>query len=177
VIACHSDGTVRAIKGDGTVLWTSAAMECFMPAIADLDGDGTPEVVVEGGILNGKDGTLKFPWAAQLKGPPAISDIDGDGKLEIITGPQIFKADGTLLVDSKIGETSSFRNTSDWKSPTAAIADFDKDGKPEIVVMHNLDHLLWVWRYDPTKTEKFEIVRSGVDINGTRSAASTSTAR
>lgn len=166
VIACHIDGTVRAIKGNGTLLWSSSPMECFMPSIADLDGDGVPEVIVEGGILNGATGALKSPFAEPLKGPPAISDIDGDGKLEIVTGPQIFKADGALLVDSKVGETSQFKGTPDWKMPAPAIADFDKDGKPEIVVMHNLDHRLWIWRYDPTKTEKFTVVRSGVDING-----------
>ncbi len=175
IVACGADGTVKAFNANGTLKWSSSAMECVMPSIADLDGDGVAEVIVEGGILGGATGSLKASWAEPLKGPPAVSDIDGDGKLDIVTGPQIFKADGTLLVDSKLGETSSFRDTADWKFPGAAIADFDKDGKPEIVVMHNLDHKLWIWRYDPTKTEKFTIVRSGVDINGTLSPSLCST--
>ena len=169
IIACWDNGRVRAVKADGTKLWESEVLDCFMPSIADLDGDGAPEVIVEGAILNGADGTIKFKYEAPLKGPPIVSDIDGDGKLEIITGPQIFTRDGKLLVDSKIGDTSQFAYTDDWKFPGAAVADFDKDGKPEIVVMHNLNHELSIWRYDPSVAAKFTVVRSAIDINGTLS--------
>jgi hypothetical protein len=172
VIACWGDGTVHAINGDGTQLWATAGkVDCAMPSIADLDGDGVPEVIVEGGILDGATGATEHTWSAPLKGPPAVSDVDGDGTLDIVTGPQIFKADGTLLVDIMTADTSMFGPPAgeDWKFPGAAIADFDKDGKPEIVVMHNLSHTLIVWRYDATAPSKWKLVRDAIDINGTLS--------
>ncbi|MGZ3422750.1 MAG: FG-GAP repeat domain-containing protein [Polyangiales bacterium] len=170
VVACWGDGTVHALAGDGTPLWaTTGKVDCAMPSIADLDGDGVPEVIVEGGILDGATGALKHAYAAPLKGPPVVSDIDGDGKLDVVTGPQAFKADGSLIVDIMTADTSSFGPPAgeDWKFPGAAIADFDKDGKPEIVVMHNLSHTLIIWRYDASKPAKWSLVRDVVDINGT----------
>lgn len=169
VIACWTDGTIHAINGDGTALWTSAKLDCFMPSIADLDGDGTVEVIVEGGILDGATGSLKHAYAQPLDGPPSVSDIDGDGKLDVVTGPQAFRADGTLIVNTGIATASSFGTTDDWKFPGSAIADFDKDGVPEIVVVDNLQHALHVWHYDATAASKFKLLRSPVDINGTLS--------
>lgn len=171
IVGCFIDGSVKAIKADGTTLWSTPSTACYMPSIADLDQDGTPEVIVEGGILDGKTGALKHTWEKALQGPPVVSDIDGDGKLDIVTGPQAFHGDGKIFVDTGIGATSSFEGTSDWKFPGAAIADFDRDGKPEIVVMHNLSHTLSVWRYDAAAPNKFVTVRADVDINGALSPA------
>ncbi|MBI4704822.1 MAG: VCBS repeat-containing protein [Deltaproteobacteria bacterium] len=52
VVACGADGvTVYAFTGDGQQAWkANEPLRCFQPAIADLDADGAPEVVVEGGI-------------------------------------------------------------------------------------------------------------------------------
>ena len=165
VVACGLDGAVHAFKGDGTPLWTSAAVTCFMPSIADLDGDGKPEVVVEGGILNGADGTLKSAFSSPLNGPFVISDIDGDGQLDVVTSSRGYHADGTLFVDTGIAAAGMYDGTSDWKGPWAAVADLDKDGKPEIIAVDNLNHALSVWRYDATQANKFVSVRAPTDIN------------
>jgi FG-GAP-like repeat len=152
--------TVKAFKGDGSPLWSTPVAYCYMPAIADLDGDGKVEVVVEGGILDGATGALKV--ALPGKEVFAISDIDGDGKLDLVSPGRAYKADGTLLVDTGI--------VASW----SAVADFDLDGKPEIVSVNALppaagapSHTLVLWRYDPAQPQKFSIVRSAVDINGT----------
>ena len=152
VIACAVDGTVHAYHGDGTLYWTSTAVECQMPSIADLDGDGMPEVVVEGGVLDGSTGTIKV---AKSFGLFVLSDIDGDGKLDIVSSSQGFHADGTLFVDTL--------TPGNWP----AIGDFDKDGKPEIVAVHTATHTVSFWHYDATQAAKFSWVRQGVDINGT----------
>lgn len=168
VVACGIDGKVHAFNGDGSQLWvTATATSCFMPSIADLDGDGTVEVVVEGGILDGATGALEHAFSTPLASSFVVSDIDGDGKLDIVTGSQGFDAQGQPFVDTGTMNQSQFFPTGDWKSPWPAVADFDGDGKPEVVVVDNLSHAIGVWRYDATQPGKFKIVRSPVDINGT----------
>lgn len=73
------------------------------PVIADLDGNGSLEVIAATGnavgIFNGKDGTaltcqesscdgsqpLLFAWKT-LRGTPAIADMNADGELDIVIG-------------------------------------------------------------------------------------------
>jgi hypothetical protein len=169
IVGCGQDGTVQAYKADGALLWASAAMTCFMPSLADLDADGVPEVIVEGGILSGTKGELKAAFAAVLASSFVVSDIDGDGLLDVVTSSQGFHADGSLFVDTGLANLGNFYGTQDWKSPWPAVADFDKDGKPEIAVVDNLNHALSMWRYDPAQPSKFSVVRAPVDINGTLS--------
>ncbi len=168
VVHCNEgiDGGVRAVSGNGTVLWTTPPMPCMMPSIADLDGDGKVEVIVEGGILDGATGMLKAPFSTPVASSFVVSDIDGDGKLDIVTGSQAYDANGVMFVDTKTANTSSFYATADWKSPWPAVADFDKDGKPEVVVVDNMNHTLVVWRFDPAAVDKFVIARPALDING-----------
>ena len=154
VVACGTDGTVHAYRGDGSLFWKSAAIGCYMPSIADLDADGKPEVVVDGGILNGADGTTKTTFTPALASTFVVSDIDGDGALDIVTSSQGFHADGKLFVDTGIA--------GNWP----AIGDFDKDGKPEIVAVYTGSHSASFWRYDAAQAAKFSWVRQNVDING-----------
>jgi FG-GAP-like repeat len=167
VVACGEDGKVYAFKGvDGTVLWSSAtALTCMMPSIADLDGDGHPEVIVEGGILDGATGALKAAFNPTLDTSFVVSDIDGDGKLDIVTASRGYHADGTVFVDTMIANQTQFYGTQDWKSSWPAVADFDGDGKPEVVVIDNLNHAISVWRYDASQPNKFVSVRAPIDIN------------
>ena len=167
VVACGQDGFVYAFRGDGSLLWKSTTeLTCFMPHLADLDGDGAVEVVVEGAILNGVNGTVQYAFTPTLNGPFVVSDIDGDGKLDVVTASRGYRADGTLLVDTgRLSTPASFVNTPSWKGPWAGIGDFDLDGKPEIVAVDNMNHTLFVWRYDASETDKFAIVRESVDMN------------
>ena len=156
VVSCGTDGTVRAYRGDGTLFWQSAAgVGCYMPSIADLDADGKPEVIVEGGVLNGATGTTKATFSAGLAGTFAVSDIDGDGALDIVTSSQAFHGDGKLFVDTTLAGS--------WP----AVGDFDKDGKPEVVAVYTGTHTTSIWHYDAAQAAKFSWVRQGIDINGT----------
>jgi FG-GAP-like repeat len=167
VVACGEDGAVHAFRGtDGAPLWTSPPVDCFMPAIADLEGDGTVEVIVDGAILNGSDGTVKHVFTPALNGPFVVSDIDGSGGLDVVTSSRGYHADGTMFVDTGLAETAGGgTGTSDWKGPWAGIGDFDKDGKPEIVAVDNMAHSLLVWRFDAAAPGKFVVVRAPVDMN------------
>ncbi|MDC0722472.1 FG-GAP repeat domain-containing protein [Nannocystis bainbridge] len=166
VVACGRNGEVFAVKGeDGTPLWT-VNQTCFMPAIADLEGDGSVEVIVEGAILDGATGAVKATFDPPLNSSFIVSDLDDDGILDIITSSRGYHADGSMFVDTQLAATGQFYATQDWKSPWPAIADFDADGVPEVVVIDNLAHALSVWRHDPNAPAGFVVVRGPVDING-----------
>jgi len=172
VVAClaptssgGATGGVAAVRGDGTTLWTTPGTSCFMPALADLDGDGKVEVVTEGGILDGATGALKHSWggvAGTNIGNFAISDLDGDGVLDVVTAVGAYHADGTRFVTLGPAATSP-----ESSANTVAIGDFDRDGKPEVVVVTYAKHTVSVWHYDSTQAGSFSWVRQSVDINGT----------
>ncbi|HNS98585.1 MAG TPA: FG-GAP-like repeat-containing protein [Polyangiaceae bacterium] len=156
IVVCTDNGKVRAVDADGTPLWISGAGGCDMPSLGDLDGDGMPEVVVEGRILNGVDGSLK---ATMTPGPVGsnivLSDMDGDGLLDIISPAGIWGGDGQRKAESKIAGTY------------VAIGDFDLDGIPEVASINKSNHTLSVWRYDPSEPSGAKVLRTGIDINGT----------
>ena len=138
IVAVTTGGAVRAFDHDGALKWTSAAYPAdygafplaAAPAIGDMNADGKPEVVVGRVILNGQDGTLlgkgKFGVGRAVYGCASFpADIDGDGLQEVVVGNALYRIDGTAI----------------WSTADPdgypAIADFDADGKPEIVVAAN----------------------------------------
>jgi hypothetical protein len=112
-----------------------------VPIVADLDGDGDPEIVGDGTVWN-LDGTVALGLdGSPTSQPPTVldsvgADLDGDGSAEIITaqlyngfgslGPlSAYHADGTLMWRLMIpGSTVQSRMT---------VADLDRDGRPEIL--------------------------------------------
>jgi hypothetical protein len=123
-------GCLRVLRYDGTSV--TGFPKCIdqtiasTPVVADLDGDGKPEIIHGTGAFYSPpnfhpthavyawhcDGTPVAGWPVTVDGQvgttPAVADINGDGKLEVIvtddnTGPSgtyhvyAFKADGTLL--------------------------------------------------------------------------------
>lgn len=156
IVACTTDGRVRAFRANGTELWTSGTgTACFMPSIADLDQDGMPEIVVDGAILNGEDGSFQVAAYSPPNTANVLAyDIDGDGMLDVVTPTRAYKADGTLLVDT--GLAASYH----------AVGDLDLDGVPEIVAVNRPTHTLSIWRHDANAAGGFVIVRQGIDING-----------
>jgi len=167
VIACAHDGTVQALKGDGTSLWKSLAIACFQPSLADLEADGEVEVVVEGGVLDGKTGAIKATFTPAMDGTFLVSDIDGDGKLDIVTGTQAYHSDGTQFVST--GVTGVNYASSPYFKSGPAVADLDKDGKPEVIAVYFLTHQVAIWQYDAVQTGGFKFVRPSIDINGSLS--------
>jgi len=152
VVACAAGGgSVKAFGADGKELWSTAAT-CLLPAIADLDGDGTPEVVVEGGILDGASGALKKSFSPAPSGYHTLGDVTGDGKPEIVFANRVYDATGTQIVDLSASITGT------WLLP--ALVDFDKDGKPEVIAAMGDSNSVVLWRYDAAEPTKAKLLRA-----------------
>ena len=137
---------ILCYEHDGTLKWTSPMLTAAnagvyetYPAIFDMDQDGSPEIVAGRAVLNSAGsqvGVGMFGIGAptgNMNGSAAVSfaaDLDGDGLGEVVVGNALYKMDGAAI----------WSNASDDGYP--AVADFDLDGVPEIVVVSNaLVHL------------------------------------
>jgi hypothetical protein len=135
-----------AFRHDGTLFWASSypnarergstdlsASIGAAITLADLEGDGTIEVLVGRTVLEGLTGRRR--WTGEgitglgrqgILGPiSCAADLDGDGIQEVIAGHTAFRTDGTIF----------------WNNPTAldgfcAVADVDPDiAGPEVVLV------------------------------------------
>jgi len=151
--AFHSDGT-EVRDGDANPVSTGIFSTLLhnipsSPAIADIDLDGTPEIVAASWndslvAVFHADGSLLPGWPRKGGAPfwssPAIGDIDNDGQLEIVVGSNgsriyAWHADGTEVRDGDANPATDgvlyASNGTVISSP--AIADLDGDLQKEIV--------------------------------------------
>ncbi len=131
--------------------------------LADLDGDGKPEVLVGSDYLyvfrpdgtewlNGDQNAVTvgiFSTALHhIPSSPAAADLDGDGVPEIIAASwndstvAVWNANGTMVPGWPRKGDAPF-----WSTP--AVGDIDGDGTPEIVVGSNTNHL-YAWHRNGT---------------------------
>lgn len=167
VSAAFADDKVRAWYGgtQATEAWTFNATGYYpgelgtAPAIVDLDGDGSLEIVqplwvrtipptpseVSTVLVLNADGTER--WRTPIQGaiaasiaqvPPAVADLDGDGKKDIVVQVSNGGTDKYRLVALKHDGTVLWRSPSTGIEFTGApaIGDLTGDGKPEVLAMH-----------------------------------------
>ncbi len=131
VVAYNEDGRPVALDARGRQIWASARAPSsadYPPiTVADLEGDGAPEVLADDAVLNGATGARKFSLNVSATPDPyrmaAVGDVDGDGDQEIAFDGRLFDSDGTLLWDS--GARGSYGM---WP----ILIDADDDGDVEI---------------------------------------------
>ena len=153
-------GGARAYTREGGLLWdvqtgdvTPGPANGFRdpvmgtPAIGDVDGDGTMEVVFGAldhklYVVNGETGTSNngAVWPKDMMdtvfSSPSLHDMDGDGRLDIIIGTDYYLTSGGRLRVLRYNgtELAGFPKEIDQVvSSSPAVGDIDGDGKPEIV--------------------------------------------
>lgn len=142
LIAAPYTNGIYAINGaDGSRIWSvgSSQIEQSTPAVGDVDGDGFPEVFVQGlygsAMLSGVDGSTLWtgPAADNIKtycGAPGMADLEGDGSIEVYFGRMVLDAaTGTVLARGTGGQGTSIPG----EGPISVAADIDLDGTLEIV--------------------------------------------
>ena len=132
-----------------------------MPAIADLDGDGVPEMLLVAALGNDPhlfayhpDGSMvngfPVPLSYRANNFPVVGDVDGDGELDIVMAMKepsqpfhdlvgVFERNGTLKRTLRPVHDSFF-------APAPTLADLDGDGIPEIIL--ETDGALDAWKGD-----------------------------
>jgi hypothetical protein len=130
-----------AFRHDGTPLWeTELATRANRQngptaiALADLDQDGSPEIIA-GLEVHAATGTLL--WTADLApdgelayNSPTAVDLDGDGFLEVVVGDAAYRHDGTVYYRNQEVVDAIFIRPN---NVIPAVADLDADGSPEVV--------------------------------------------
>lgn len=151
-----------AYDPDGTPLWQRPGFGDGFPAVADLDGDGAPEVVlVTGGqvtIFEGATGVtelgpMTLPGTGH-GGPPTVADFDGDGAVEIGVAQanyySVVEPDYEGAALRPLWQTANHDLSSSVTGST--VFDFEGDGIAEVI--YNDECFLWV--YDgPTGAIRF----------------------
>jgi hypothetical protein len=170
MVTFASSGTVDANTFAPKVNFTTNT-DAVNLHMADFDGDGKPDYV-NGNYGSGSGTTVsvfrntsvsgtidasslasKVDLAANM-GTVAVNyvDIDGDGKFDVVAANQ---GNHTLSVFRNISTsgtlaTSSFATKVDFSTGLTpndiAIADFDNDGKPDIVVANNASNTISIFK-------------------------------
>jgi len=169
ILIGEEDSRLHVYRADGSSFpgWDNypflGGQSRFTPAVADLDHDGSPEVISVSGYSSGgvalfanhADGSLVtgFPVLMDNGYPTSyasVGDVDGDGNNEIVViGKQdaypwnpllhIYSHDGTLKQTLNPSGTLSYGGA-------PALADLDGDLIPEIIMQTNTG--LNVWKGD-----------------------------
>ena len=143
VVGC-ADGTVHGIDAHGRARAGFPVHSTYLvsgtPAVADLDADGTYDVVFTSQdyrlyAVDAAGHTLPgFPVKAgyRIYGGPAVADLDGDGHLEVAFA----SADGHLyVVDARGRMRHGFPvDLGARVEGSVVIGDLDGDGHPDLVV-------------------------------------------
>lgn len=134
IVIYDEKGKIQTVGPDIGFHKTQQNSYCHAIAIADLDADGTPEIISAFEVYDNKGKRKFYHDVSSFQGQywcPAntAADLDGDGKLEVIFGNAAYHSNGQMM----------------WSIPgppgQPQVANLDSDPDPEIYVAR-MDGLL-----------------------------------
>jgi hypothetical protein len=140
IVAPKMGGGAIAFRVDGSLYWRSTladgqtpyteAMNSVTTAIAHMDGDGSPEIVMGGVVLDAQGRVRSGQGRGRAGANDAnygavsiIADVDGDGNQDVVTGAAAWSVTGDVIWENGMSDGYP------------AISDLDEDGKPELIVI------------------------------------------
>jgi hypothetical protein len=139
IIATDSSGTrLIAFEADGTFKWRSPILEAVYwgaPAIADLNEDGSPEIVVGRQVLSNSGaiawtGTGGRGTSGTIGPLSLVSDVNLDGSPDVVAGNTVYSASGAIQAQASVADGYT------------AVGNFDADPEAEIVLVAGSVYLL-----------------------------------
>ncbi|MFN7935264.1 MAG: putative Ig domain-containing protein [Bryobacteraceae bacterium] len=140
------------LEHDGTLKWRSTTINPFTwtgPLVADLDRNGTLEIIVGHTVYSAATGARLWVGTGASghgyagQGVSVIADLDLDGTLEIVAGPTAYRANGSIYWN-KLNTPATLVD-----GPTA-IGNFDSDPNPEILIRCYNNGYVYMLEHDGT---------------------------
>ncbi len=141
IIGVDSGNRLIVMDNKGNLLATSptpAGAGWSAPAVADVDGKAPPEIIVGGQVARYTKGqnALAVVWNVNVPQAPigyldSVADMDGDGKPEVIAAGYVY--DGLTGADKT--PPALAQQLQAGGAAFTATGDFNKDKKPEIVLV------------------------------------------
>ncbi len=157
---CSGDGAVAVLLGNGDGTFQSPVTydsggRTLVPAIADVNGDGKPDILVANGqgnvglgvLIGNGDGSFRpvitYGVGQKYVSSLAIGDFNKDSKVDVVvsvcnSGQYTCEANASVVVLLGNGDgtfqTPISYSSGGWYSVGLAVADFNDDGQPDIAV-------------------------------------------
>ena len=151
------DGVVHVLNDDGSEVisdifpYTTENKIWGSPSAADLDNDGEIEFVISSQdknlyIFSSNSLEIVYNTASFLLGTPAIGNIDDDEDLEIIFGGYSSSNDNLFAINHDGTDVETFPlNIGEKIRRGVALADFNSNGRDDIVFGTDSDHIYLIY--------------------------------